>query len=151
MYTVEKGIDATGGIHPPFGAPSSALHSLLYGVRMLAVRAFTSQKATNIVVFGSLGSRQAGWKRLTLLNVKLVRRIMTTAHSFDIEPIARFAGLNAGIRRPKVGPDELRVLRTIVAKPLRRKSHVFLMMTSTSSVWMLRRFATITLRACRQI
>ena len=43
-------------------------------------------------------------RRLALQNVTLVAINMTTIHSFDIEPIGRFAGLNAGIRRPKVPP-----------------------------------------------
>ena len=43
---------------------------------------------------------------------------MTSIHSFDVEPIARFAGLNAGIRRPKVSPHEPSSPRERVANTL---------------------------------
>ena len=50
---------------------------------------------------------------------------MTTVHAFDVEPIARFAGLNAGIRRPKVGPYEPKSFRKNIAQALAQEIACF--------------------------
>jgi hypothetical protein len=55
-----------------------------------------------------------------------IRKIfnMPSAHSFDIEPLARFGGISAGIRRPKVClslvkvPIESRGLLTVIFRRL---------------------------------
>ena len=57
--------------------------------------------------------------------MNLVSTIMTTIHSFDIEPTARFAGLNAGIRRPKVSPYKSKSSKAYVAKALAQEIACF--------------------------
>jgi hypothetical protein len=47
-------------------------------------------------------SKVAHTDEAALQDVTLASTEMTNVHSFSIEPVARFAGLNAGIRRPKV-------------------------------------------------
>ncbi len=75
---------------------------------------------------------------------------MSTIHSFNIEPITRFAGFNAGIRRPKVHSYPNATGDTLLMR-IHRRSPVSLTMTSISFAWMLRPFATTILRACLQI
>jgi hypothetical protein len=48
------------------------------------------------------GSKVAHTDEAALQDVTLASTEMTNIHSFSIEPVVRFAGLNAGIRRPKV-------------------------------------------------
>jgi hypothetical protein len=72
-----------------------------------------------------------------LVNSQNVTRVainMTTVHTFDIEPIGRFAGLNAGIRRPKVHLYKPTITQEFVLMLGRRKSLVFRTMQSISSV-----------------
>ena len=73
-------------------------------------------------------------RRLALQNVTLVAINMTTIHSFDIEPIGRFAGLNAGIRRPKVHLHRPTIIQEYVLMLGRRRSLAFRTMQSISSV-----------------
>jgi hypothetical protein len=48
------------------------------------------------------GSKVAHTDEAALQDATLASTEMTNIHSFSIEPVVRFAGLNAGIRRPKV-------------------------------------------------
>jgi hypothetical protein len=73
-------------------------------------------------------------RRLALQNVTLVAINMTTIHSFDIEPIGRFAGLNAGIRRPKVHLYRPTIAQEYVLMLGHRRSLVFRTTQSISSV-----------------
>jgi hypothetical protein len=50
-----------------------------------------------------------------------------TTYSFDIEPIARFAGLNAGIRRPKVCLHSLKLPMKCTADNLPQGNHLLLL------------------------
>ena len=70
---------------------------------------------------------------MALQNVTLVAINMAAIYTFDVEPVVRFAGLNAGIRRPKVHLHRLTITQEYVLMLGRRRSLVFRTMQSINS------------------